>query len=313
MTDLLRGDAMGDAAAADDSLLEAHDWAALASIATFSFVHTLIPTHWLCFSLVGKGQKWSLSKVLGITAIGGCCHVLSTFTIGALFGHLGRSLIPEEMYDHFAAALFVLVGALYLIAYVMGLSHHHHHHDTGKKDREDRAALIMLILIPTMQPCAGAIPMFLEAWNGSLVFCLMLIATLLVATVPLMLVLVTLSFMGVNKMNFSFIEKNDKAIFGVLFVMLGFWNLYFHTHDHDHGPGDGHDHGGHIHAHGDGSGHDHVGDGSGTGSLISTIGETMGTIIYNNTMSAVGIGSSGGEGLEEYMPAPAAPADLDGT
>lgn len=42
----------------------AADLSTIGGIATVSLLHSFIPTHWLPFSIVGRAQKWTLSRTL---------------------------------------------------------------------------------------------------------------------------------------------------------------------------------------------------------------------------------------------------------
>lgn len=42
----------------------AEDLSTIGGIATVSLLHSFIPTHWLPFSVVGRVQKWTLSRTL---------------------------------------------------------------------------------------------------------------------------------------------------------------------------------------------------------------------------------------------------------
>jgi hypothetical protein len=42
----------------------AEDLSTIGGIATVSLLHSFIPTHWLPFSIVGRAQKWTLSRTL---------------------------------------------------------------------------------------------------------------------------------------------------------------------------------------------------------------------------------------------------------
>ena len=42
----------------------AEDLSTIGGIATVSLLHSFIPTHWLPFSIVGRAQKWTLSRTI---------------------------------------------------------------------------------------------------------------------------------------------------------------------------------------------------------------------------------------------------------
>lgn len=47
--------------------LSAEDLSTIGGIATVSLLHSFIPTHWLPFSIVGRAQKWTLSRTLFVS------------------------------------------------------------------------------------------------------------------------------------------------------------------------------------------------------------------------------------------------------
>ncbi len=200
--------------------------AALVSTATISLLHTLLPSHWLCFSLVGRAQGWKLRKTLGITALAGGAHVLSTIALGILMILLGSTLIPEESTVIVSSILLMAMGALFLLMQVLRKGHKHEHD-------MNRLAIVALILTPTISPCSAVIPMFLVVAGGGVLLIVLVSTILLVSTVGTMLLLVSLSSMGVEKMKFGFIDRYEKAIVGVILCGLGLLILVLHqTHAH---------------------------------------------------------------------------------
>ena len=47
-----------------------------------AFLHAALPTHWLPFVLVGRGQRWTLTQVLTTVAIAGSAHIITTAVVG---------------------------------------------------------------------------------------------------------------------------------------------------------------------------------------------------------------------------------------
>jgi hypothetical protein len=47
-----------------------------------AFLHAALPTHWLPFVLVGRAQKWSTGRTLGVTLLAGLGHVGLTILLG---------------------------------------------------------------------------------------------------------------------------------------------------------------------------------------------------------------------------------------
>ena len=217
-----------------------------------SLLHAAIPTHWLPFVLMGRVRKWRLGRLLQVTALGGCCHILVTCLLGAGLVYLSE----QAGWDHehgegfaqkLAPILLLVVGLVYVLLHVVTRGRHHHHfpiaaaddhpHTAGEHacDHGHRlaegATIGTLIAVMTLSPCEAAIPIFLPAaaygwWGVGL-----LAAVLLVTTVIGMLVLVALGHRGIELVKSEFIEHNERLLLGVILAILGAAGLLL-THAH---------------------------------------------------------------------------------
>jgi hypothetical protein len=81
-----------------------------------AFLHAALPTHWLPFVLVGRGQRWSLPRVLGVVAAAGLAHIASTAVAGGLIVAAGLAMDQwiSGLLPSLSAVLLFLFGAFYL-------------------------------------------------------------------------------------------------------------------------------------------------------------------------------------------------------
>lgn len=81
-----------------------------------AFLHAALPTHWLPFVLVGRGQRWSLPQVLTAVATAGLAHILSTAVVGGLIVAAGIAMDQwiSGLLPGLSAGLLFLFGAFYL-------------------------------------------------------------------------------------------------------------------------------------------------------------------------------------------------------
>jgi hypothetical protein len=81
-----------------------------------AFLHAALPTHWLPFVLVGRGQRWSLLQVLGVVAAAGLAHIVTTAVVGGLIVAAGLALDQwiSGLLPWLSAALLFAFGAFYL-------------------------------------------------------------------------------------------------------------------------------------------------------------------------------------------------------
>jgi hypothetical protein len=228
----------------------------LASILTgalvASLLHAAIPTHWLPFVLMGRARKWGLGRLLQVTALGGCCHILVTCLLGAGLVYLSREAgwdpdHGEGLAEKIAPFLLLGVGLVYVILHVVTGGRHHHHfpiaasvdcpHTAGEHVHEhghrlaEGATIGTLIAVMTLSPCEAAIPIFLPAaaygwWGVGL-----LAIVLLVVTVLGMTVLAGLGHRGIELVKSEFIEHYEKLLLGAILAILGAAGLLLpHAH-----------------------------------------------------------------------------------
>lgn len=81
-----------------------------------AFLHAALPTHWLPFVLVGRGQRWTLTQVLTTVAIAGSAHIVTTAVVGGLIVAAGLVVDPwiAGLLPGLSAGLLFLFGAFYL-------------------------------------------------------------------------------------------------------------------------------------------------------------------------------------------------------
>lgn len=81
-----------------------------------AFLHAALPTHWLPFVLVGRGQRWTLTQVLTTVAIAGSAHIVTTAIVGGLI--VAAGLVMDQwiagLLPGLSAGLLFLFGAFYL-------------------------------------------------------------------------------------------------------------------------------------------------------------------------------------------------------
>ncbi|HVE41972.1 MAG TPA: hypothetical protein VNM14_18905 [Planctomycetota bacterium] len=197
----------------------------LVSTFTLALLHTLIPSHWLCFVLVGKAQGWPRRKTLGIAAIAGIVHVVANITLGAALARVGQKLLEhhEHLLERGSAYILIALGLIYFISHLLHAGHHHDKEVTGK------AAILALSFSLALSPCSASIMLLIVATAGSGWTTILLIAAvLLVTTVGVMLLLVGLTSLGIERLQFTVFERYEKLILGLVLWSLGAMILIFH-------------------------------------------------------------------------------------
>ncbi|KAK3205413.1 hypothetical protein Dsin_019459 [Dipteronia sinensis] len=215
----------------------AEDLSTIGGIATVSLLHSFIPTHWLPFSIVGRAQKWTLSRTLlvstSIAAFGAVLHVISTSLLGITAITMANTIAGEETVHKLASLLLVFLGGSYILLFLTGKGGHSHSHNQPM----EKMAVAGLVLVPALSPCATTLPVFLAVGNSSSMMVLAIIV-LLFSTITVMTSLVALSFYGASQLKFHWVERYDKLLVGSVLCLVGMLTLIFHHHDHDGTTGD---------------------------------------------------------------------------
>lgn len=154
--------------------LSAKDLSTIGGIATVSVLHSFIPTHWLPFSIVGRAQKWTLSRTLLVTAFGAVCHVISTSLLGIAALTMATTIAGEETVHQLASLLLIILGASYVLLFIFGKGGHSHSHNHPM----EKMAVAGLVLVPALSPCATTLPVFLAVGNSSSMLVLAIIVLL---------------------------------------------------------------------------------------------------------------------------------------
>ncbi|MBI4564223.1 MAG: hypothetical protein HY716_05980 [Planctomycetes bacterium] len=200
----------------------------LLAVFTIALFHTLIPSHWLCFVLIGRSQGWRLRHTLAVAAVTGTLHVAFTVGLGLALGWAGHQTVRDpEALERIGGFLLVGLGALYLFLHVARIGHHHE----ADQARTNRAALAALMLAVTLSPCSAAIPILVAPARTGLQVAL-IGSVLFVTTVGNMMLLIALTAMGIEKLQFRFFDRYEKLILGIVLAAFGAAVILF---GHGHG------------------------------------------------------------------------------
>lgn len=234
-----------------------------------SFLHAILPNHWLPFVLAGRAQKWSIGKTLSVVTLAGGGHVLITTILGVLIVWMGVALTDyvEAWAEPLASGVLILFGLFYIVQHFRGVGHSHlhipglghghnhdhedhghnhdhedhgHNHDHGdhhdhataedSRFSPDKVAVVSLIALLTFSPCEGFLPIYLTAWPHGWTVFVLLSAVLAVGTLAGMLVFTGLTFLGVQHLEMPWLERYENVILGGVLILLGIGVILFHHH-----------------------------------------------------------------------------------
>jgi putative Mn2+ efflux pump MntP len=191
-----------------------------------ALTHTAIPSHWLCFVLVGRERGWKLRRTMAVAGMAGALHVLTTVSLGILIARTGERLFHLEDIEWIAGWILLGIGVLYLGLHFTRRGHHHDHEASAS----DRIALGGLLLAVTLSPCSAAILILAGAASSSLAQVLLISGVLMITTVGNMVMLVGLTGLGVEKLPLAVFDRYEKLILGLVLAGVGGYILAFHEH-----------------------------------------------------------------------------------
>ena len=193
----------------------------LASGLLVAFFHAALPTHWLPFVLVGRGQGWGAGKTLTIAAGAGVGHTLSTMLLGVLL--TGAGIAFEQRFGGMSpwivGGVLVALGVFYL--WRQALRRHGHAHAKPRLFTSDRAAVLALLTLVTISPCEAFLPVYLSGvrygWAGFVLLSLVLAG----ATIAGMVVFTGVSMIGVRRLPLALLERYEAGVLGAVLCALG--------------------------------------------------------------------------------------------
>jgi putative Mn2+ efflux pump MntP len=201
-----------------------------------SFIHAMIPNHWLPLIAVSKTEKWSQRQTLLATIITGFAHTLSTIFIGIVVGFIGYKLSANYsvISETIAPAILIILGIIYLI-FDLHSNHHHHHYDhdikllkTDSSSNKSRWVMILtsLSLVMFLTPCIEIEAYYFQAGTIGWIGIFIVSGVYLITTLLVMLILVYLGMIGINTFKSHYLEHHEKMITGLVLVVLGILAMF---------------------------------------------------------------------------------------
>ena len=168
------------------------------STVIIGFVHALAPDHWMPFVSIGRAQRFSRMRLIGVTLLCGLGHVGSSIIIGGIGLLLGFSLTNLEAVEsqrgEVAGLLLIGFGLAYAVWGLKQARAHRHNLDPKRA-----VTIWTLVAIFALGPCEPLIPlMFVSAAHGwhavLLVSALFAVITLVMMVGQTLLVYVGIDF-----------------------------------------------------------------------------------------------------------------------
>lgn len=188
-----------------------------------SLLHSLIPTHWAPFVVVGTMRRWTRAKLAWVTFLSGFVHAFITMLLGIAAAGAGLAVQKIESFDlHLSGAIILIFTGVFLILARLFGGHFHRHFNPEKYASSTDAILILaLVGMLSLSPCTEIIPLYILAASAGWKTVAMLSVILILGTSIGMTLIVVFFGDRISKWKFSFIEENAGLVAGILLIGLG--------------------------------------------------------------------------------------------
>lgn len=198
----------------------------LAGALVISFLHALIPNHWLPVIAIGRRENWSTPEVTRITLLCGLAHGISTALLGLILSFLGGTLDSNISFFATVAAPVILI----IIGLVFIYRHHVHKHfhldESVKKKHSKKTIITALVIAMFFSPCLEIEAYFLLAGAYGWSLSLFIAVVYIVISTAGMVLLVTNAYRGLIRLNWHSLEHNAGIITGVTLVATGIISFF---------------------------------------------------------------------------------------
>ena len=201
----------------------------LAGAFLMSAAHAILPDHWLPMILISKAERWSQAETLWVTALVTIPHMVSTILLGILVGLVGFRLSSthEVLMEIVAPAMFVLIGLIYVYRNFKAKGHHHGTDISSLGDRSKKKVITFMATALFFSPCVSMGSYFFIVGAEGIANLALVSAVYIVVTLGTLLIMVSLGRIGVDRIQWYFLEHTENLITGLILIALGLFVFLF--------------------------------------------------------------------------------------
>ncbi|MCV0414308.1 MAG: hypothetical protein K5831_05425 [Brevundimonas sp.] len=190
-----------------------------------AFLHAALPTHWLPFVLVGRAQRWSMTRTLLAVVVAGLAHILTTAVLGGLIVAAGLALDQwiKGVLPHLSAVLLFLFGGFYLTRATLRrpVAASGPALTEAEPAVSDRAAFVGLVAMLAISPGEVLLPIYLSASSEGVAALGLLSLVFAAGTILGMAVFTGLARAGASILRLERWARYKGAVLGLALIALG--------------------------------------------------------------------------------------------
>ena len=206
-------------------------WNLLIGSILLGSVHAAIPNHWLPVVLIGRAEGWSERETLGVVALSGFFHTLSTVVLGIVIGAIGMEVSEqfEAQTRLIASLLLVFMGLIYFAMHDANAPHEHV--PKGLAGRSKTAIITTL-----SSPCLEIETFFFTAGTLGWTAIVTLAVAYTIVTIACMMALTAVSYRGLARVNWPgrsagavdshWLDHNEKRLTGGILIAIGILTFF---------------------------------------------------------------------------------------
>jgi len=190
-----------------------------------AFLHAALPTHWLPFVLVGRGQRWSLPQVLGVVAAAGLAHIVTTAVVGGLIIAAGLAVDQwiSGLLPWASAGLLFLFGAFYLGRAILRapVTADGPSLALSEPTVSHAAAFWGLVVMMALSPGEVLLPIYLSQATEGLLLLALLTVAFAAGTILGMAVFTVLARAGWSVLRLERWARYEGVVLGLALILIG--------------------------------------------------------------------------------------------
>jgi len=203
----------------------------------------LVPGHEIPLAMIGRANRWTLKRMVGVTLVAGILHISVSMGIGivALLVSVSLSQFIANSAQQISGFLLIAFGLAYAFLSwrrkIGGHSHYHgsdyanhsHEHDLHnlekerlRKDKISWGAWVTAIV--GIAPCFTLIPVLIAAVPYGATTTLLVMLSYAIATIGMMVVLTSIALKAIQYVTrLEGIEKHMEILAGIVISSVGIW------------------------------------------------------------------------------------------
>lgn len=196
---------------------------------TISVLHALIPSHWIPILAFEKKFSWTRQQTFRITIISALAHALSTVLLGIGIGLLSFKISSafEEVSTLVTSVLLIVLGLVFIIRHHKH-NHFHLHNEGELQQLSSKKIITVLVTGMFLSPCLEIEGYFILAGEAGIKYIFLISLLYIIISVAGIVIWLAFAKELLKKINAHKIEHNAGLISGVVLILTGVLNYFWH-------------------------------------------------------------------------------------